>query len=131
MFNLRKLEDRIVLDGAGMHDVLDEIHKQEAHDLETHFHAQEAHNVHDWDYGLDFDQPLYLDGIDAADADGGIHVLVISSDINDADDLAAAAKDDVIVVRYDASETSAKGLSDLIDKALDGKKSRQHCLCRA
>ncbi|OQX19862.1 MAG: hypothetical protein BWK80_36330, partial [Desulfobacteraceae bacterium IS3] len=124
MFNLRKLEDRIVLDGAGMHDALDEIHKQEAHDLEAHFHAQEAHNVHDWDYGLDFDQPLYLDGIDAVQsADDGVHVLVISSDINDADDLAAAAKDNVIVVRYDASETSTKGLSDLIEKALDGKKA--------
>ncbi|NJL59931.1 MAG: DUF4347 domain-containing protein, partial [Desulfobacteraceae bacterium] len=60
---------------------------------------------------------------DSGDQDTGTHVLVISSEINDADDLAAAAKDDVLVIRYDAANTSSDGLAKLIHDALGGKKA--------
>ncbi|QTA87848.1 DUF4347 domain-containing protein [Desulfonema magnum] len=125
MFNLRRLEDRIVLDGAGALEAIDEMHEQEEHELQMRFHAMQDHNVDDWDYGLDMDDHLYLtDGLDVDDAaDGGVHVLVISSDIGDADDLADAAKDDVLVVRYDASATSMEELSEKIQEKLGGQKA--------
>ncbi|MCP4349134.1 MAG: DUF4347 domain-containing protein [Desulfobacterales bacterium] len=122
MFKLRKLEDRIVLDGAGAFDALGEADAHEVHDSMMH-DAQNGQDIHDGDYGIDGQEPLYTaDGTDFTD-DGGVHVLVISSDINDADDLETAAKDGVIVVRYDASGTTMENLSGLISDALDGREA--------
>lgn len=125
MFNLRKLEDRIVLDGAAIAEAIDEIRDHDEHAAKMHHQAIEAHNMQDWDYGLDdADTPLYLaDGLDFGHHDTGIHVLVISSDVEDADDLAAAAKENVRVVRYDASDTSAEDVAKLIENALAGQKA--------
>ncbi|MCP4106013.1 MAG: DUF4347 domain-containing protein [Desulfobacteraceae bacterium] len=123
MFKLRKLEDRIVLDGAGALDALGEAYAHEVHDSVMHDYAQNSQDIHDGDYGFDGQEPLYaVDGTDFTD-DGGVHVLVISSDINDADDLETAAKDGVIVVRYDASGTTTEDLSGLISDALDGREA--------
>jgi len=123
MFNLRKLEERIVLDGAAFADALEEIRDHGEYDEEMHLHAQDILDA--TDDNIDPDEPLYLtDGFDAVPDDGsGVHVLVISSDIDDADDLAAAAKDNVIVIRYDASDTTTEDLAKLINDAVDGQKA--------
>ncbi|OGV31857.1 MAG: hypothetical protein A2020_04030, partial [Lentisphaerae bacterium GWF2_45_14] len=50
-------------------------------------------------------------------------VLIISSLIDDADTLAEAAKDNVIVVRYDAETTTLDQLLEQINDSLDGRKA--------
>ncbi|MCP4120666.1 MAG: DUF4347 domain-containing protein, partial [Bacteroidetes bacterium] len=124
MFKLRRLEDRIVLDGAGVTDALGEVNDHEVHDSMMHDYAQNGQDIQDGDYGIDGHEPLYTaDGADSTPGGGGVNVLVISSDINDADDLANAAKDGVIVVRYDASGTTMEDLSGLIRDTLDGREA--------
>ena len=113
MFRLLKLEDRIVLDGAGFADAMDESQQQDAYVAMTQI---------DDSGDFDTDVPLFADSLDA-DAAAGVRVLVISSDLKDGDDLAAAAKDDVIVVRYDAATTSLEDLAQLINDALAGQKA--------
>lgn len=143
MFKLLRLEDRIVLDGAAM-DAIHQKEQQDRHQYDLIMQAQGDHTsdhhltpdahqadvgVHDSGHdgthtGLDTHQPLFLaDVTDAGNHDTGLHVLVISSNIKDADTLAAAAKDDVMVIRYDAANTSIDDLATLIHNALGGKKA--------
>ncbi len=111
MFKLRRLEERIVLDGAAIVDAVNEIELNDAHDAQMEFYADDAGNVEEWDY--------FGAAAGVADVEeSGVHVLVVSSDIADSGDLAAAAKDDVVVVRYDASDTSLEDLADLIEELL-------------
>ena len=122
MLKLRRLEDRIVLDGAGIIEAID--YDQDA-DLYDDAHNQDVQDV---DNGIDSQEPLYLsdnasDMISGGQDDGGVHLLVISSDIDAADDLANAAKDGVLVVRYDASDTSLDDLAGMIQDALGGQKA--------
>lgn len=117
MFRLIRLEERIVLDGAGITDLLNQMEQKDAHDQAVADGQQDASQV-------DASEPLSADALDmATPMDEGLHVLVISSQVNDADDLAAAAKDDVLVIRYDAANTSLEDLAGLIDDALDGRKA--------
>ncbi len=125
MFKIRRLEDRIVLDGAGMLDLVDELDDQDftgAMDGADGDAPDDADAGAD-DSGIDGTEPLFLaDGEDVG-ADEGVHVLVISSDLQQADDLAAAAKDGVIVVEYDPAETDVEGLANLIHESLGGQEA--------
>ncbi|MGE0083689.1 MAG: Calx-beta domain-containing protein [Desulfococcaceae bacterium] len=123
MFKLLRLEDRIVLDGAALTDLLDEMHSQEVQEqqmADADAQADDAPDTTD-DIGIDTDAMLFLD--DAAQDDSGIHVLVLSSDVTDGDTLAAAAKDNVIVVKYDPAKTTLEDLSAMIKDALDGEQA--------
>ncbi len=138
MFKLLRLEDRIVLDGAAL-DALQQKEQYDRHEYDLMMQASHAsdhqatpdlaHADHDGDSGadhhsVDTHQPLFLADItDSGTHDAGVHVLVISSEIKDADDLAAAAKDDVLVIRYDAANTSTEELAKLIHDALGGHKA--------
>ena len=97
MFNLRRLEERIVLDGAAVIDAMDEFQQQDAHDAEMQMYAMEDSNAADWDYGFDGDPGADAEAPEADNYE--VNVLVISSDISDSDDLAAAARDGVIPPR--------------------------------
>ncbi len=122
MFRLLRLEDRIVLDGAALTDLLDEMHSQEMHEqqmADADAQADDASAADD--IGIDTDAMLYIDDV-AAD-DTGTHVLVISSEVKDGEDLAAAAKDNVIVVKYDPAKTTLDDLSAMIKDALGGEKA--------
>ncbi|GBC61692.1 hypothetical protein DENIS_2654 [Desulfonema ishimotonii] len=123
MFRLLKLEERIVLDGAAVLDALDADQAQDVHDQAIQDAADDAGDAHDADTGIDSQEPLFLDALEAVQEDAGLNVLVVSSDVSDGDDLAAAAKDDVLVVRYDAESTDLDQLADLIAGALDGQKA--------
>ncbi|PID73337.1 MAG: hypothetical protein CSB33_04185 [Desulfobacterales bacterium] len=126
MFRLIRLEERIVLDGAAMLDFLDHAQDQDAHDQAMQDALQNGQDGNDGDDGpgLDANEPLFADALDmAAPEDEGLRVLVVSSDVTDADDLAAAARDDVLVIRYNAAGTSLEDLSGLISDALDGRKA--------
>lgn len=142
MFKLLRLEDRIVLDGAAM-DAIHQKDQQDSHQYDLIMQAQGGHvsdhhltpDAHQADIGaqdsghdgttdLDTHQPLFLaDVTDAGQHDTGLHVLVISSNIQDPDTLAAAAKDDVLVIRYDANNTGVDDLAKMIHNALGGKKA--------
>ena len=81
MFKLRKLEDRIVLDGAGMVEVLDELYAQDAHD-DGMFDLADGADQDMADHGVDTDEPLFaVDADSASAADEGLHVLVVDNDI--------------------------------------------------
>jgi hypothetical protein len=141
MFKLLRLEDRIVLDGAAM-DAIHQKDQQDRHQHDLLMQAQGDHvsdhhltpDAHQADVGahdsghdgthtdLDTHQPLFLAEVTDSQ-DSGLHVLVISSNIKDADTLAAAAKDDVMVIRYDAANTNIDDLATLIHNALGGKKA--------
>lgn len=58
-----------------------------------------------------------------ANEESGISVLAASSDIGDVRNLVAAVRDDVLVVKYDAAETSLQDLAAMIDAVLDGRKA--------
>lgn len=125
MFRILKLEDRIVLDAA-FGDALEDHHEQDV--LEAVVGEQNDGNDNS-DHGAD-DGNGDADGQDLyavasayqTDPEGGVHVLVVSSDVYEADDLVAAAHDDVIVVQYD-SKSSLDDLSVTIKDALDGQKA--------
>ncbi|MFP4307313.1 MAG: hypothetical protein ACLFRG_04175, partial [Desulfococcaceae bacterium] len=105
MFRLLKLEERIVLDGAAMFDALELLEERELHD-EMAMEANDANQADGGENGdFDFQTPLDGGALDAVADDGGLHVLVVSSAVEDADGLAGAARDGVTVVRYDADET--------------------------
>ncbi len=57
------------------------------------------------------------------DAGGAATVLVVSSSVNGADTLAAAAQEDVLVVRYDGSNDTLATLLASIESALGGQKA--------
>lgn len=118
MFQLRKLEDRIVLDGAALIDAQD--HFQDQADLAEHSQDTADAQTHE---GFDVHEPLTVDGLASGADDAGVHVLVVSSDISDADDLVAAAKDNVIVVTYDAELSSLEDLAGQIADALGGEQA--------
>ncbi|OQX25407.1 MAG: hypothetical protein BWK80_15785, partial [Desulfobacteraceae bacterium IS3] len=143
MFKLLRLEDRIVLDGAAM-DAIHQKDQQDSHQYDMIMQAQGGHvsdhhltpDAHQADIGaqdsghdgshtdLDTHQPLFLADVTAAGQhDTGLHVLVISSNIKDPDILAASAKDDVLVIRYDANHTGVEDLAKMIHNALGGKKA--------
>ncbi|MFP4348176.1 MAG: hypothetical protein ACOC3A_02740, partial [Thermodesulfobacteriota bacterium] len=108
MFRLLRLEDRIVLDGAGMIDTLDLLEDQELqNEMAIEAYDAEAPEGNDGAEpgGFDFQMPLDGGAFDLPADDGGLHVLVVSSAVEDADGLADAARDGVTVVRYDADET--------------------------
>ncbi len=128
MFNLRKLEDRIVLDGAGGSDAIEELQDQDSHDIETSEQSADSTNneSQNQDDGFSDDQTLLRDGLTDGGADSGaegVHILVVASNIADADDLAAAAKDGVVVVRYDFNNSNLDGLSQQISDALNGNEA--------
>ncbi len=50
-------------------------------------------------------------------------VLLVSSILNDVDDLVAAAKSDVIVLEYDPQSTTMDQLSTMVENALAGRKA--------
>lgn len=127
MFKIRRLEDRIVLDGAAVLETMEQIQQQEDYaqliqdfnDQANGFQSQDM--IHGDYFG---DNSMDLPDLAGPDDDGGgIHVLAISSDVKQAGELEAAAKDDVIVVSYDASSTSLQDLSKMIDDALAGQKA--------
>lgn len=135
MFKLLKLEDRIVLDGAAIGDLMDEA---QAHDQREDM-LQEMAQARDGDspdgdgadgdaHDFDTHEPLFIDdgfmedAPDSQEADG-VRVLVISSELEDGDDLASAVKDGVIVVEYDAEKTGLDDLAKLIDEALGDQKA--------
>jgi hypothetical protein len=126
MFRLLKLEDRIVLDGAMMLDALDEFEDREEQaealfDMAADNDGPAFQDVDSGDSPFDMDMPLFDGGFQDADAEAGLRVLVISSDVNDADSLAAAARDGVRVVRYDAESVDLDELAGLIEDALAGE----------
>ena len=125
MFKLVKLEERIVLDGAAMVDALDVIHEQDEHEVdaaESAHEAQDGAEGHADDSGFDVEAPLFADSVDGGDSEG-VHVLVLSSDVEDGDDLLAAVKDDVTVVRYEMEDGDLGALSDRIEEALGGRSA--------
>ena len=73
------------------------------------------------------DSPLIIGGFPSRSSAGegavGRQVLVISSGIDDADALAAAAREGVIVVRYDAATVRLGELAGRIRAALDGRRA--------
>ncbi len=54
---------------------------------------------------------------------GSVRVLLVSSTIRDADVLASAAAEGVLVVRYEARETTLESLLDQVKEALNGRKA--------
>ena len=80
--------------------------------------STEAHvtNPHDMTEGLNLSDP-------SASTSAGIHVLVVSSAIQDADVLAQDAGHGVITVVYDANTDSLDSIISKIDTALDGHKA--------
>ncbi len=61
-----------------------------------------------------------------ADAGGAAKLLVISSSVNGADELAAAAQPGVITVTYNGSNDTPAMILSSIEAALAGQKGRQH-----
>ncbi|HUX08701.1 MAG TPA: DUF4347 domain-containing protein, partial [Acidobacteriota bacterium] len=56
-----------------------------------------------------------------AHSDEGVRLLIVSSVLHEADILSAAAREGVVVVRYDAEKTTLESLLDQARAALDGK----------
>ncbi|MEE4356355.1 MAG: Calx-beta domain-containing protein, partial [Desulfococcaceae bacterium] len=128
MFRLMRLEDRIVLDGAAFTDALDEMQKQKLHeqqmfDADASDDAADAHDDVHYRSGIDTADPLFIVDDALVQDSSGTHVLVVSSKLEGADDLAAAVNDNVIVVKYDPAETSLKDLADTIRDALGGDQA--------
>ena len=73
-------------------------------------------NPHDMTEGLNLTDP-------SASTSAGIHVLVVSSAIQDADVLAQDAGHGVITVVYDANTDSPDSIISKIETALDGHKA--------
>lgn len=114
MFRLLKLEDRIVLDGAGAIEALDE-----HHDFDEHGSDAQAHGQDDADGGDVLDP-----GSLSAESDASVNVLVVATDaIPDADDLIKAARKDVVVVAFSAADTDVSALPGMIADALGGQKA--------
>lgn len=110
-FRFIPLEERIVLDAAGAADLIDSYQLESIGIDHAGEHAQ-------------FDPHLLtLDAPPDMNADSGIHVLVISSQIKDPNVLSAAAKNSNLVVFYDANTTTLKQLSEQISSKLQGQEA--------
>lgn len=119
MFRLLKLEERIVLSGDFGDEILDGINQMEGHE-------EEFSHIADGDDGdslVDQDVPLAEGDLDDPSVGEGLHVLVVSSDADPEGTLSGAAREGVMVLRYDAETTSLDGLSAMIQDALGGQKA--------
>ena len=139
-----KLEDRILFDGAAAADVTDaqqeaeaqqEAAEQAANDSSAQNNDSDSSNsdnsTSDATDSSSADQTTDADSL--AEALAAIHtnglgsdgqrvdVLLVSSSLENADDVCNAADANTIVVKYDADTTSAADLLQLITDALDGK----------
>ncbi|MDF2577931.1 MAG: hypothetical protein K0S74_1415 [Chlamydiales bacterium] len=99
--SLIKLEERIVLDGAGLNNILDNTSCNDTFYVDRSLPYVEAESHVS-------PQPV---------------VLVVSSDISDHEQLELAADENTIVVSYDAQETTLEQLIDQIEEALHGDKA--------
>ncbi len=139
--NIMRLEDRIVLDAAGLVDDLSSVTDSLDADssdtsdslADTLTDLADDGTLSDSDSDDDSDSDSASDDDSSSDAStaddalsttdtdtDGVQVLVVCAELDDADDLVAAAQDDVIIVMYEATE-SLEELYAEIAEALDGQ----------
>ena len=135
-----KLEDRILFDGAAIADVVDaqqeaEAQQEAAQAAEAEEAAQQDTTNHNADDSSDGDgsSTEAHDNDTLAEVLSEIHtgnlgsdgqrvdVLLVSSSLENADDIVNSASTDTIIVVYDARTASAADLLQQITTALDGK----------
>jgi hypothetical protein len=127
------LEERIVLDGAGGAVVADAVLPPDsdaadaAHDTEGADLPGDAGDVNDaGQEQVQGDNPSPESLALAADAitpASGQHVLVISTNVENYESLAAAAGDDILTVIYDGDDASLESILAQIENALGGQKA--------
>lgn len=134
-FRLMPLEERILLDAAAVVDAaaFTDIQYQQHFDTSTNSAQQpDAHdqsNVSDQSENDSFsDQSDDSDGNIAvapeqSSEEQGPRVLVLSSDIRQADQLREAVRDDIRLVYYDSNNTSLEQLTKQISDALNGESA--------
>jgi len=143
--HLERLEDRIVLDASlgavdadhqADDDGADQIAHHDAPDAPggssaaamdgAVAHSGSADPAGDL-FGQSLDEVLITSNIHevvlTVPAPGGAHVLLISSDVENAADLVAAAQDGVIVLTYDHAADSPDDLIQSIADALGGRRA--------
>lgn len=113
------LEERIVLDAAGAVD---------ADGTQDNLEQHEAESGSLWTEAAVDDGALVLDAAaddSATDAAGGegVHVLAVSDSVTNAEDLAAAALDNVLTVLFDGDSSTPETILDAIGDALDGEEA--------
>lgn len=112
-FHIIPLEERIVLDAAGATSIIDSYHF-EHHLFDSHI--DKAGVLSSTSNALTIDHA----GTDA----GGVRVLVVSSQVQNAQVLAQAASNSVKVVFYDPNNTSLSQLTNDIASVLHGAKAQ-------
>ncbi len=142
MFLIRRLEDRIVLDGAAGLDAADFV---EEHDSlfngDTDQHGPDTDQGTDQAAGQDAGQdtfapdqpydpdssdpdiPAYADNADADNVDPGLRVIAVASNVADGQILIDSARDNVVVVKFDSGSTSYDELFEEIADSLDGERA--------
>ncbi len=144
-FLLEQLEERIVFDAAGSADANQE--NSDTHDTSAATDTGESDPLQADDaaaaadassesvdpLGDVFDQHLnevlitnVSDVIESAtdtQAQEAVNVLVISSSVENADQLASAAQDDVVTIVYDGSEDTPDAILAAVQEALDGREA--------
>ncbi len=139
-FLLEALEERIVFDAA-VADANNDQQDQQGHDpqaeegaanLEQAGEAQSAGAVEAPDplgeiFNQDLSQVLIsnqvadIEAVSEPGSQDDVRVLVVSSAVAGADELADAARDDVITVVYDAGADTLDAIGSAVEAALDGK----------
>ena len=117
-FQFLPLEERIVLDAAALADAAETVSNehQDNEVLENQSLISELGGLHSGD-GESNDYETYAESVNETET----RVLVISSNITDAEILASAAKDNITLVQYDANHASLSDIYDAISSALEGK----------
>jgi len=122
-FRIMPLEERIVLDAAAIHAVLSPHHFEHAHhadaysELLKHSIAPANSDVHHTD------KTPFLDHSISLHPDSGIHLLLISSDIKNLQNLSAEIQASTEILIYDPAHNNLQSLAAMVKEALQGKQA--------
>ncbi|QSH40442.1 DUF4347 domain-containing protein [Lentisphaerota bacterium ZTH] len=124
-----KLELRVLFDAAAAADVAETVQQEEqqSHDAlqeeETQNHEFSTGGADQEEAGISGDNEFEeaLAEISTDNSENDINVLLISTSLANVDAITAAAEAGTIVIKYDATRTSASELLDIINQSLEGK----------
>ncbi|MEC7838440.1 MAG: Ig-like domain-containing protein, partial [Chlamydiota bacterium] len=126
-FSFVTLEERIVLDAALVADIVDAVTPEppvvESTGDVLNSDGTDAAEPESYQQIIDpsVDDDSEVSPVDAPNAAEKVHLLIISTDVNDHQQLADSAADNILIITFNPDSTSLQDLSNQISETLDGR----------